>query len=368
VNPWQEGELLVQADLALTLERIRDYGRAGFYDGSTARLLLSEMKRGGGLITQEDLNAYQAAWRDPVVGDYRGHRIISMPPPSSGGIALLQLLEGVESYPLEKYGHNSWKSIHVMTEVEKRAYADRATYLGDPDFVQVPQSMLLDQAYLKKRMGTIRMHQSTPSLEIKEGKVEIVESVETTHFSIVDAEGNAVALTTTLNSYFGCKVMVKGAGFFLNNEMDDFSVKSGVPNQFGLVGAKANDIAPEKRMLSSMTPTIVEKGGNLLMVVGTPGGSTIITSVFQTILNVIDHDMQMQEAVDAKRLHHQWLPDRILTEADAVNASVQKKLNRLGHEFESRGNIGRVDAILVLSDGKLEGAADRRGDDSAAGY
>jgi len=255
-----------------------------------------------------------------------------------------------------------------MTELEKRVYADRATYLGDPDHYEIPTEMLTSANYLKDRMSTVNLKQMTPSQEIKEGDVEIVESVETTHFSIVDSEGNAVAITTTLNSGYGSKVMVKGAGFFLNNEMDDFSIKPGVPNQFGLVGAAANAIVPEKRMLSSMTPTLVERDGKLRMVVGTPGGSTIITSVFQTILNVIDHGMTMQQAVNAKRVHHQWLPDRILHEKGAISEQVEARLRKMGHELQDRGAIGRVDAILVRDDGRLEGAADSRGDDKAAGF
>lgn len=366
--PWKEGDLFVQTDLSATLERIRDRGREGFYAGETARLLIEEMQRGDGIITLDDLASYQSVWREPLTGNYRGKRIISMPPPSSGGVALLQLLESIEAYPVGKFGHNQWRTVHLMTEIEKRVYADRATYLGDPDFSEVPVPMLLDQQYLSRRMSDINFRKATPAESIKEGKVEVIESVETTHFSIVDAQGNAVAITTTLNSYLGCKVLVGGAGFFLNNEMDDFSVKAGVPNQFGLVGAKANEIAPHKRMLSSMTPTIVDDPQGLLMVVGTPGGSTIITSVFQTILNVIDHGMNMQQAVNAGRIHHQWLPDRILTEDHALSLKVQKKLVRMGHQFESRGSIGRVDAILVLPDDQLEGGADPRAEDKAAGY
>ncbi|MCL4112985.1 UNVERIFIED_CONTAM: hypothetical protein GTU68_043907 [Idotea baltica] len=367
-TPWRKGDVLIQEDLAETLRRIKYEGRNGFYDGITARLLVEEMKSGGGIITLEDLRAYQSQWRDPVVGTYKSHRIISMPPPSSGGIALIQLLKSVEEYPFSRFGHNSWKALHLMTEVEKRVYADRATYLGDPDFVDVPQKMLLNDIYLGNRMSKISMKRSTPSTDIKKGHVDAVESVQTTHFSIVDGQGNAVSITTTLNSYFGSKVMVRGAGFFLNNEMDDFSVKAGVPNQFGLLGGVANEIVPGKRMLSSMTPTIVEKDNKLLMVVGTPGGSTIITSVFQTILNVIDHHMGMQDAVDASRLHHQWLPDRILMEDQAIDRKVKDQLVRKGHSFEERGKIGRVDAILVLPDGRLEGGADHRGDDKAIGF
>ncbi|MBK8502948.1 MAG: gamma-glutamyltransferase [Saprospiraceae bacterium] len=367
-EPWQSGEELIQPELSKTLIRIRDQGRDGFYAGETASLIIDEMKRGQGIISFEDLQKYHSTWRDPLIGYYRGNRIVSMPPPSSGGVALLQLLGGIESYPVARYGHNQWRNMHLMTEIEKRVYADRATYLGDPDFYKVPVEMLLDTQYLKDRMSAINLRKSTPATAIKEGNVEVVESVETTHFSIVDPKGNAVAITTTLNSYFGCKVMIKGAGFLLNNEMDDFSVKSGVPNQFGLIGAKANEIAPEKRMLSSMTPTIVDDQDGLVIVVGTPGGSTIITSVFQAILNVIDHGMGMQEAVDAKRFHHQWLPDRILVEDDVLSEKVEKKLRRLGHDFESRGNIGRVDAILVLPNGHLEGGADKRGDDTAIGF
>lgn len=365
---WKSGDLFIQNDLANTLDRISKQGRDGFYSGLTAQLIVEEMQRGNGIITLNDLTRYQSVWRDPLIGNYRGKRIISMPPPSSGGVALLQLLESIESYPIAKYGHNHWKTIHVMTEIEKRVYADRATYLGDPDFYEVPVKMLLDDQYLTDRMSTIDFKYATPAKEIKEGKVDVIESVETTHFSIVDPQGNAVAITTTLNSYLGSKVMVDGAGFFLNNEMDDFSVKSGVPNQFGLVGAKANEIVPGKRMLSSMTPTIVDDVNGLLMVVGTPGGSTIITSVFQTILNVVDHGMNMQQAVNAKRLHHQWLPDRILTEDSTLSPKVKRKLIRLGHAFESRGSIGRVDAILVLPGGSLEGGADPRAQDAAVGF
>lgn len=367
-HPWKAGMLIKQQELANTLARIRDEGRDGFYKGETARLIVEEMDRGNGIISYEDLNAYRSSWREPIVGEYRGHRVISMPPPSSGGIALVQLLRSIEPYPINKYGHNNWRTIHLMTEIEKRVYADRASYLGDPDYYEVPQDMLLDNGYLQERMAGINVRDFTPSQDVKEGKVDIVESVETTHFSIVDEQGNAVSLTTTLNSYFGCKVMVKGAGFFLNNEMDDFSIKAGVPNQFGLVGAKANEIQAEKRMLSSMTPTIVEKDGKLLMVVGTPGGSTIITSVFQAIMNVVDHGMGMQAAVDARRMHHQWLPDRIFSEDNAVSFKTQKRLEKQGHTFEYRGNIGYVDAILVLPNGKLEGGADNGADDTAIGF
>ncbi|MBX2816406.1 MAG: gamma-glutamyltransferase [Saprospiraceae bacterium] len=364
---WKEGDLMVQEDLANTFERIRDKGRAGFYEGETARLFLEEMKRSNGIIVQEDFDRYQSVWRDPLQGDYRGHRIISMPPPSSGGVALLQLLESIEKYPVAKWGYNTSRTVQLMTEVEKRVYADRATFLGDPDYYDVPVQMLTSPDYLAERMASVNLKSTTPSEEIKEGNVEIVESVETTHFSVVDKEGNAVAITTTLNSGYGCKVMVKGAGFFLNNEMDDFSIKPGVPNQFGLVGAEANAIVPEKRMLSSMTPTIVEKDGELFMVVGTPGGSTIITSVFQTIVNVIDHGMTMQQAVNARRFHHQWLPDMILHETNAFPAETTTRLMEMGHKLQDRGAIGRVDAILVR-DNTLEGAADPRGDDFAAGY
>src|SRR5690606_31181516 len=247
-------------------------------------------------------------WRNPVQGSYKQYKIISMPPPSSGGIALLQLLKGSETYDFNKFGHNSVRSIHLMTELERRVYADRATYLCDPDFQEVPIAMLLDSIYLKKRFSDIHMDVKTDSRKIKEGSVDSIESIETTHFSIVDKDRNAIAVTTTLNGNYGSKVFVEKGGFFLNNEMDDFSVKPGAPNQYGLVGGKANAIAPGKRMLSSMTPTIVEKEGRLFMVVGSPGGSTIITSVYQTILNVVEHNMDMQLAIEAKKTHHQWMP------------------------------------------------------------
>ena len=367
---WQAGDSVIQRELAATFGQIRENGRDGFYKGIVANQIVKEMQRGGGLITHQDLERYQAVWRTPVTANYRGYEVISMPPPSSGGVALIQLLKGAAMYDIQALGHNTANTIHLMTELERRVYADRATHLGDPDFYDVPTSMLLSDDYNQQRFGSISMELKTASQEIKEGAVDIIESTETTHFSVVDKEGNAVSITTTLNGYYGCKVVVTGAGFFLNNEMDDFSAKPGVPNMFGLVGAEANAIAPEKRMLSSMTPTIVAKDGQLFMVNGTPGGSTIITSVFQTIMNVIDHDMTMQESVNAARIHSQWLPDSIYIEPNALTKAVRDGLAEKGHGISSRErSMGKIDAILVNPDGTLEGAADvKRGDDTAIGY
>lgn len=366
---WSQGDLFVQDELAHTLELIRDHGRKGFYEGETAQKIVSEMKSGNGIISLEDLKTYEAQWRKPVVGFYRGHKVISMPPPSSGGIALLQMLHSVESFPLGKWGFQSDSTVQVMVEAERRVYADRAEHLGDPDFYNVPQDELLNSKYNAIRMSDMNFEQATPSARIRAGNVDsVVESEETTHFSIVDKKGNAVSLTTTLNGSYGSLVVVKGAGFLLNNEMDDFSVKPGAPNMFGLIGGKANSIAPGKRMLSSMTPTIVEKDGKLFMVVGTPGGSTIMTSVFQTILNVIDWNMNMQQAVDAPRFHHQWLPDEVAAEEASFTPELRRTLEQKGYKIVNRRAIGRVDAILVLENGSLVGGADPRGDDKVVGY
>ena len=365
---WQTGDTIVMADLAHTLTLIRDNGRAGFYEGETADNIVAEMERGDGIITHEDLKAYESQFRLPVVAQYDSFKIISMPPPSSGGVALVQLLNSVEPYPVHDMQHNSAEAVHLMVEAERRVYADRATHLGDPDFYPVPLQKLLEKEYSTYRLESFLPDQATPSSEISAGNPAPVESMETTHFSVVDAQGNAVSVTTTLNGGYGSKVVVAGSGFFLNNEMDDFSIKPGFPNMFGLIGGEANAIAPEKRMLSSMTPTIVEKNGDLYMVVGTPGGATIITSVFQTILNVTEHGMGMQAAVNAKRFHHQWLPDTIFTENEALTSEVTQQLEAMGHAIKENGNIGRVDAILVLPGGNLEGGADPRGDDAVVGY
>lgn len=364
---WKEGDLLVQEDLAQTLEQIRDKGRDGFYRGIVADELVAEMQSGNGLISKQDLQNYHAIWRKPITGNYKGFKIITMPPPSSGGIALLQLLKSVEKYSLSRWGYNRDSTVQLMVEAERRVYADRSKYLGDPDFYKVPVDSLLNNKYIASRMSSFTWAQATPSSSIQPGSFAGYESDQTTHYSIVDRDGNAVSITTTLNGGFGSRIFVKGAGFLLNNEMDDFSAKPGVPNMFGLVGGKANSIQPNKRMLSSMTPTIIEKNGKLYMVVGTPGGATIITSVFQTVLDVIEFKQDMQQAVASKRFHEQWLPDVVYVEKDAIDDATKAILEQKGYKLVQEPPSGRVDAILVTSEG-YEGGADPRGDDTKLGW
>ena len=372
INPnnidWKKDDQLIQMDLANTLERILRYKSKGFYQGKTAELIIGEMNRLNGIITQKDLNGYKPVWRKPIVQSYKNFQIIGMPPPSSGGIALAQLMGMVQKYPLSKWGVTSDSTVQLMIESERRVFADRAKWLGDPDFVQVPIGPLLDSTYIKNRISSIDFTKASLSSDISAGQFSGYESPETTHYSIVDAAGNAVSITTTLNNSFGSKVFVGGAGFLLNDEMDDFSAKAGAPNLYGLIGSKANEIQPMKRMLSSMTPTIITENGQLKMVVGTPGGSTIITSVFQVVLNALEFGMNMQQAVEYPRFHQQWKPEQTRIEPNRLSTIQMERLKRKGYEFSNSASIGLVEGILVLPSGKLQGGADSRGDDTALGH
>jgi gamma-glutamyltranspeptidase/glutathione hydrolase len=365
---WKAGEKLIQSDLAETLTRISAKKLNGFYKGKTADLLVAEMERQGGLISKKDLKKYQAVWRQPIIQGYKNFQVIGMPPPSSGGIALAQLMQMVEKYPLAQWGPNADSTIQIMVEAERRVYADRAKWLGDPDFVQVPVKELMDPTYVNNRMKSMSFEKATPSKEVAAGDFPGYESPETTHYSIVDEEGNAVSITTTLNNSYGSKVFVGGAGFLLNDEMDDFSAKAGVPNLYGLIGTKANEIQPQKRMLSSMTPTIITENNQLKMVVGTPGGSTIITSVFQVVLNVLEMKMNMQQAVEFPRFHHQWLPEQTRFESKRFSEDQLLRLKSKGYDFGPSPSIGLVEGILILPSGKRQGGADSRGDDTVSAY
>jgi gamma-glutamyltranspeptidase/glutathione hydrolase len=360
--PWKEGDLLVQLNLAATLKRIRDRGAKDFYAGETAKLIVAEMQKGNGIITLEDLKNYVVKERTPLVFNYRGHEIISMPLPSSGGIILEQMLAMIAAKNIAAMKFQTAATVQLMTEVERRAFEDRAKYLGDADFVKVPVKKLVSPAYLKERMKDYVSGKAGSS----KASTTNNESEQTTHLSIVDAEGNAVSVTTTLNGHFGSKTVVGGAGFLLNNEMDDFSVKPGVPNMYGAVGNEKNAIAPGKRMLSSMTPTIVMKDKKPYLVVGTPGGTTIPTSVFQTIVNVIDFKMSPEDAVNKPKFHHQWLPDEIFVEND-FDATTIAALEAMGYTIKKRASIGRTELIQIRNK-KIIAVADKRGEDAAVGY
>lgn len=362
---WEAGDILVQKDLAQTLKRIAEQGRAGFYEGETAELIEAEMKRGGGIITVEDLRQYEAKEREPVIFKYKDYTIISMGLPSSGGLMIQQMLGMLEPYPISDYGFHSPAAIQLMTEIERRAFADRTEHMGDPDFVQVPVEKLVEKSYLESRMADFKTGVPTPSAEVGAGLM-VEEKEETTHLSVVDEEGNAVSLTTTINGAYGSRVVVDDAGFILNNEMDDFSAKPGAPNKFGLLGTEANSIQPSKRMLSAMTPTIVLKEDKPYLVLGTPGGSTIITSVFQTLVNILEFDLSAEKSVNAPKFHHQWEPDLIYVEEGFPKAAVDS-LKHIGYIFKERRSIGRTEVIKITEEG-IEAIGDRRGDDSAAGY
>ena len=367
---WNEKDTIKYSALAKTLKRIMLNGKKEFYEGKTASELVKFVQKNGGIITLEDLKSYEPRWRKPVVFEYDDLKIISMSPPSSGGICLEQIMKMINPYDLQKYGHNQVDYIKLLVEAERRAYADRSYYLGDPDFNEIPYKEITSDEYLSSRMKDFSFSTPTLSKDLNPGDINIIESSETTHYSILDQFGNSVSVTTTLNAAYGSKLYSDELGFFLNNEMDDFSSKPGVPNMYGLIGSKINRIEPGKRMLSSMTPTIVEKNNDLYMVLGTPGGSTIITSVLQTILNVHEFKMTMQQAVNAPRFHHQWFPDEILFETIGFDKKITEKLATDGYKihFDSSKITSKVEGILILDDGKIEGGADKRGDDKAVGF
>lgn len=362
---WKAGDTLVQKELAATLKRMQKEGARGFYEGETARLVVEEMQRGNGIITLDDLKNYTAKLRNPLEFEYRGYQVISFAPPSSGGILIAQMLKMIEKYPVGSYGFQTARSVQLMIEAERRAYADRAEFMGDPDFYKVPVKILISDAYIQQRMSDYTPEKAGSSSTVKAGQIK--ESEETTHLSVMDAAGNMVAVTTTLNNGYGNRTVVGGAGFLLNNEMDDFSVKPGVPNMYGALGGEANAIVPGKRMLSSMTPTLLLKKHKPYVVVGTPGGTTIPTSVYQAIVNLVDFNMNADDAINKPKFHHQWLPDEVMVEID-FDPETKKQLQSMGYKVINRGGIGRTEIIRVLPNGKRETVADKRGDDSVAGF
>ncbi|EAY2465632.1 gamma-glutamyltransferase [Salmonella enterica] len=367
-EPLKKGDKLVQQDLANSLTMIAENGPDAFYKGEIARQIAQQMQQNGGLITTDDLAAYQAVERTPVSGEYRGYQIFSMPPPSSGGIHIVQILNILENFDMKKYGFGSADAIQIMAEAEKYAYADRSEYLGDPDFVNVPWQALTSKAYAKSIAGQIDINKAKPSSEIRPGKLAPYESDQTTHFSVVDKDGNAVAVTYTLNTTFGTGIVAGNTGILLNNQMDDFSAKPGVPNVYGLVGGEANAVGPKKRPLSSMSPTIVVKDGKTWLVTGSPGGSRIITTVLQMVVNTIDFGMNVAEATNAPRFHHQWLPDELRVEK-GFSPDTLKLLEQKGQKVALKEAMGSTQSIMVGPDGELYGASDPRSvDDLTAGY
>ncbi len=368
-TPYKEGDLFVQKDLAATLSRIARLGRDGFYSGRTADLIVREMEKQGGLISYQDLKSYESVWRDPVNVTFRGYDLYIMPPPSSGSIAIAQMLNMLKPYDLKGMGFNSAEYIHLVTEVMRRAFADRAHFLGDPDFTEIPQQQLTSSLYNKERMNNFNWKRATSSRDVSSGDViRYTEPIHTTHFSVVDEDGNAVAVTTTLNGSFGSHMSVEGAGFVLNNEMDDFTAKPGEPNMFGLIQGEANAIEPGKRMLSSMSPVIVSQDGEVRMVLGAAGGPRIITATLQSFLNLAIFNMNAQAAISAPRFHHQWMPDVIFYEPFGINADTQSILKEIGHRFEEMSTVGRGHIIYVDEHGKRSGGVDPRGDGAAKGY
>lgn len=366
-TPWKAGDTLIQKDLANTLKRIRDKGAAGFYEGETAKLIVEEMQRGGGIISLEDLAAYKAKPRAPHQFKYKDYQVVGMPMPSSGGLLVNQMMKMIEERNIASMGFHSQAAVQLMTEVQKRAFADRGQYMGDADHFRVPVDMLTNEVYLQDRMRNYDPNKATPRTEINPGFLQRTESEQTTHLSVIDKDGNAVAVTTTLNNSYGSRTVIGGAGFFMNDEMDDFSIKPGVPNMYGAIGGEANAIKPGKRMLSSMTPTIVLKNNRPYLVIGTPGGTTIPTQVFQTLVNILEFDLSTSDAVNKPKFHHQWLPDTLYVEK-GFPESTKNNLGKMGYAIIQRNAIGRTEVIKVLPDGRFEAVADNRGDDAAEGF